>query len=115
MTLNELIRKTNEITNQLSSGEIPIMHGDQEVWFDFKLVAPRLITDPVAYQNSKLSGGRKMKVKELIAELQKLDQEKNIWNVYDTLMVYPPEIEIAHPDDIGYKGIEEGDYVMYHG
>ena len=46
MTLNELIRKTNEITNQLSSGEIPIMHGDQEVWFDFKLVAPRLITDP---------------------------------------------------------------------
>lgn len=46
MTLNELIRKANEITNQLCSGEIPIMHGDQEVWFDFKLVAPRLITDP---------------------------------------------------------------------
>ena len=42
-----------------------------------------------------------MKVKELIAELQKLDQEKNIWNVYDTLMVYPPEIETAHPDVIG--------------
>lgn len=47
MTLNELIRKTNEITNQLSSGEIPIMHGDQEVWFDFELVTPRLITDPL--------------------------------------------------------------------
>lgn len=47
MTLNELIRKVNEITNQLSSGEIPIMHGDQEVWFDFELVTPRLITDPL--------------------------------------------------------------------
>lgn len=47
MTLNELIRKVNEITNQLCSGEIPIMHGDQEVWFDFKLVTPRLINDPL--------------------------------------------------------------------
>lgn len=47
MTLNELIRKVNEITNQLCSGEIPIMHGDQEVWFDFELVTPRLITDPL--------------------------------------------------------------------
>ena len=47
MTLNELIRKANEITNQLCSGEIPIMHGDQEVWFDFELVTPRLITDPL--------------------------------------------------------------------
>jgi len=47
MTLNELIRKANEITNQLSSGEIPIMHGDQEVWFDFELVTPRLIADPL--------------------------------------------------------------------
>lgn len=46
MTLNELIRKANEISGQFCSGEIPIMHGDQEVWFDFKLVAPRLITDP---------------------------------------------------------------------
>lgn len=56
-----------------------------------------------------------MKVKEFIAELQKLDQEKNIWNVYDTYSVYPPEIVTAQPEDIGYKGIEEGDYVMYHG
>lgn len=46
MTLNELIRKANEISAQLCSGEIPIMHGDQEVWFDFELVTPRLITDP---------------------------------------------------------------------
>ena len=47
MTLNELIRKANEISEQLCSGEIPIMHGDQEVWFDFELVTPRLITDPL--------------------------------------------------------------------
>lgn len=56
-----------------------------------------------------------MKVKELIAELQKLDQEKNIWNIYDSFAVYPPSIELADRSDIGYKGIEEGDYVMYHG
>ena len=47
MTLNELIRKANEISGQVCSGDIPIMHGDQEVWFDFELVAPRLITDPL--------------------------------------------------------------------
>ena len=57
-----------------------------------------------------------MKVKELIAELQKLDQDKNIWNIYDSFAVYPPSIELADRSDIGYyKGIEEGDYVMYHG
>ena len=59
MTLNELIRKTNEITNQLSSGEIPIMHGDQEVWFDFELVAPRLITDPLRIKIVKYREGEK--------------------------------------------------------
>lgn len=59
MTLNELIRKANEITNQLSSGEIPIMHGDQEVWFDFKLVAPRLITDPLCIKIVNYREGEK--------------------------------------------------------
>lgn len=45
MTLEDLIRKAREVGDQLNSHEIPIMHGDQEVWFDFELVTPRLITD----------------------------------------------------------------------
>lgn len=59
MTLNELIRKANEITNQLCSGEIPIMHGDQEVWFDFELVTPRLITDPLCIKIVNYREGEK--------------------------------------------------------
>ena len=46
MTLADLIQKATAIQSQFSSSQIPIYHGDQEVWFDFKLVAPRLITDP---------------------------------------------------------------------
>ena len=46
MTLAELIKKAMEIQNQFNSSQIPIIHGDQEVWFDFDLVAPKAITEP---------------------------------------------------------------------
>ena len=46
MTLADLIQKATAIQSQFSSSQIPIYHGDQEVWFDFELVAPKLITDP---------------------------------------------------------------------
>lgn len=63
-----------------------------------------------------------MKVKELIAELQKLDQEKNIWQMYD-----PPfscgEVKVYHlvGDDKYYAemfesdGVKEGDYAIICG
>ena len=46
MTLAELIQKAMDIQCQFSSSQIPIMHGDQEVWFDFDVIPPRGITDP---------------------------------------------------------------------
>lgn len=46
MTLADLIRKAREIGDQFNSHEIPLMHGDQEVSFDLKVVPPRGITDP---------------------------------------------------------------------
>ena len=57
-----------------------------------------------------------MKVKELIAELQKLDPENGIWVCCDLYYFYPPIPERAadkfdeesHQD----KGIKEGDYVI---
>ena len=63
-----------------------------------------------------------MKVRELIEELQKLDQEKNIWQMYD-----PPyavdEVEITHlvGDDADYaemfsrRGVKVGDYAIICG
>ena len=59
-----------------------------------------------------------MKVKEVIAELSKLDQEKEIWVIYDTFLAIEPI-----PDDV-QKGQEEyqegvvlndGDYIITAG
>ena len=36
-----------------------------------------------------------MKVKEFIDELQKLDQEKEIWLIYDTFFCWEPLVEVA--------------------
>lgn len=58
-----------------------------------------------------------MKVKEFIEQLQQLDQEKDIWLIYDTYMVWEPEVEvIKETDSFGKdKGAEVGDYVMWAG
>lgn len=58
-----------------------------------------------------------MKVKELIAELQKLDQEKGIWIAYDfPCAMFAPipdgTAEKAHVDIFGSDGVELGDYVI---
>ena len=60
-----------------------------------------------------------MRVKDLIAELSKLDQEKGIWCIYDgfALISLVPE-ESADEDDVynfGHKGMEVGDYVINAG
>ena len=55
-----------------------------------------------------------MKVKEFIEQLQKLDQEKNIWIIYDTFAVWEPEVETIEEGDQGH-GAEVGDYVMFAG
>jgi len=61
-----------------------------------------------------------MKVKELIAELQKLDQEKGIWVAYDyPFAVFEPipdgqaNKEVA--DNYSTEGVEVGDYIIYAG
>lgn len=46
MTLADLIQKTTAIQSQFSSSQIKIYHGDQEVWFDLDVDAPRSITEP---------------------------------------------------------------------
>lgn len=59
-----------------------------------------------------------MKVKEVIAELSKLDQEKELWVIYDTFLAIEPI-----PDDRqkGQKEYEEdvvlndGDYIISAG
>ena len=61
-----------------------------------------------------------MKVKELIAELQKLDQEKNIWIIYD----YPwdcfepcfaEQIDAQKARVFKNEGCKRGDYVCFVG
>ena len=61
-----------------------------------------------------------MKVKELIAELQKLDQEKNIWVFYDyPCDAFEPLIDgqATKKDERVFKseGVKEGDYIIYAG
>lgn len=57
-----------------------------------------------------------MKVKELIQYLEALDQEKNIWVVYDGFKVFNPTPDmIAGPDEVSYlgdKGVELDDYII---
>lgn len=57
-----------------------------------------------------------MTVKEYIESLKKLDQEKNIWMIYDSFGVFEPT-----PDHVAdaYEakryakhGIKEGDYII---
>jgi hypothetical protein len=57
-----------------------------------------------------------MKVKDLIAELSKLDQEKGIWGLYDRFALFDfiPNDE-ADEDDVArfwYRGMEVGDYIV---
>lgn len=53
-----------------------------------------------------------MKVKELIAELQKLDQERDIWVLYDTFFAQVPEFEVAKELDETSDGrVKTGDYI----
>lgn len=61
-----------------------------------------------------------MKVKELIEELKKLDQEKGIWIAYDYpyAMLEPVPDMIADEECVGWfkeKGVEEGDYIISAG
>lgn len=63
-----------------------------------------------------------MKVSEVIAELQKLDQDRNIWVEYDGFRIFPPI-----PDqELDKNGVEfyncnskvrakEGDYIITAG
>lgn len=59
-----------------------------------------------------------MKVKELIENLQKLDQERNIWVRYDGVYFYEPTIDKDNVDEWEAKeygkeqGIKEGDYTI---
>jgi hypothetical protein len=56
-------------------------------------------------------------VRELIAELQKLDQDKHIWQVYDFPYAYwSVEIDVAdetHASEL--KDVEVGDYLIICG
>ena len=45
MTLNDLIRKASAVSMQFNTGEIPLVHGDEEVSFDLETIPPRRITD----------------------------------------------------------------------
>jgi len=63
-----------------------------------------------------------MTVREFIAELQKLDQDKNIWQMYDP-PCYCREVEVEHlvGDNKHYvelfesDGVKEGDYAIICG
>lgn len=57
-----------------------------------------------------------MKVKDLIAELSKLDQEKGIWGLYDYFALFEL-IPDAEADEelvavFGSSGMKVGDYIV---
>lgn len=56
-----------------------------------------------------------MKVKEFIQQLQQLDQEKDIWIVYDTFAAWEPEVEVIDEDHNNADAGKVGDYVMWAG
>lgn len=57
-----------------------------------------------------------MKVKELIEKLLKLDQEKNIWVLYDGYGEDAPDFEIATEEEVEFLDkIRVGDYVHFAG
>ena len=59
-----------------------------------------------------------MKVKELIENLQKLDQERNIWVRYDGVYFYEPIVDEEEnvrdweAEDYKEHGMKEGDYTI---
>lgn len=62
-----------------------------------------------------------MKVKELIEELKKLDQDKGIWIIYDGFLPIKPEVDdvIQTEEDAEYysrysdgEDVKVGDYVI---
>lgn len=58
-----------------------------------------------------------MKVREYIQELQKLDQERNIWYIASDPCVRPisPRIELALDGDeslFSEDGLKKGDYII---
>ena len=58
-----------------------------------------------------------MKVSEYIQELQKLDQERNIWCIagYQYVRPIPPRIELALEGDerlFSEDGLKKGDYII---
>lgn len=63
------------------------------------------------------------KVKELIEELKKLDQEKGIWVVYDGYCAFPPlpdeEVDYGADEDDAERfselGMKKGDYLIVAG
>lgn len=54
-----------------------------------------------------------MKVKELVEQLQKLDQEKNIWVLYDQFDAQEPNFIQCDEEDLAYEDgdIAAGDFV----
>lgn len=57
-----------------------------------------------------------MKVKDLIAELSKLDQEKGIWGLYDYFALFEliPDAEADEELVAGFgsSGMKVGDYIV---
>lgn len=60
-----------------------------------------------------------MKVKEIIEQLQKLDQDKGIWLIYDSHLPIRPEVdeEVINEEDAEYyrryeEDIKAGDYII---
>ena len=60
-----------------------------------------------------------MKVKELIEQLKKLDQEKGIWIIYDSFQPLKPEVDdvVRTEEDAEYfrryeNDVSVGDYVI---
>ena len=60
-----------------------------------------------------------MTVREYITEMQKLDQDKNIWLMYDPpFSVSVPEVKHLVGENLDYadmfedRGVKEGDYAL---
>ena len=60
-----------------------------------------------------------MKVKDFIKYLEALDQEKNIWVVYDGFAVFAPTPDMTAGAEevscLGKKGVELDDYIISAG
>lgn len=58
-----------------------------------------------------------MKVSELIQQLQQLDQDKNIWAIYDSFDLFEIEFEVENGryDHLYKYGLKKGDYIVVCG